>query len=281
MLNEKINELCDLLKLPGIYQSYSYISDKASNEDLSYSEYLYEILQSEYQLRDKRSKETLLKFASFPKVKTIDTFDFSCANVDKNLINEILTMRFIDETKNILLLGPSGVGKTHLALSIGYAATQNRIKTKFISASDLILQLKSAKLQNKLDYYLKRIIMPSKLLIIDELGYFKLDEIESNLFFQIVNKKYETSSIIITTNLNFIKLKEVFNDNEALTTAILDRLIHHSYIINIQGESYRLREKKRPYTIPCQLRKLYHNFKTSSSLPETIHNSVSAEEIIS
>ena len=245
MLNEKLNELCNLLKLPGIYQSYSYISDKASNEDLSYSEYLYEILKAEYQLRDKRSKETLLKFASFPKIKTIETFDFSCANIDKNLINEILTMRFIDETKNILLLGPSGVGKTHLALSIGYAATQNRIKTKFISASDLILQLKAAKLQNKLDYYLKRIIMPSKLLIIDELGYFKLDEIESNLFFQIVNKKYETSSIIITTNLNFIKLKEVFNDNEALTTAILDRLIHHSYIINIQGESCRLREKKR------------------------------------
>ena len=108
------------------------------------------IKKAEYQLRDKRSKETLLKFASFPK-----------------------------------------------------------IKTKFIS--------------------------------IDELGYFKLDEIESNLFFQIVNKKYETSLIII----NFIKLKEVFNDNEALTTAILDRLIHHSYIINIQGESYRLREKKR------------------------------------
>jgi DNA replication protein DnaC len=154
-------------------------------------------------------------------------------------------MRFIDESKNIILLGPSGVGKTHLALSIGYAATQKRIKIKFITASDLVLQLKSAKIQNQLDYYLKRIILPSRLLIIDELGYFKLDELESNLFFQIVNKKYETSSIIITTNLSFIRLKEVFNDNEALTTAILDRLIHHSFIINIQGESFRLKEKKK------------------------------------
>jgi len=153
-------------------------------------------------------------------------------------------MRFIDEAKNILLLGSSGVGKTHLALSIGYAATQKRIKTKFITASDLVLKLKSAHMQNKLDYYLKRVILSSKLLIIDELGYFRLNELESNLFFQIINKKYETSSII-TTNLNFIKLKEMFNDNEALTTAILDRLIHHSYIINIQGESFRLREKKK------------------------------------
>jgi DNA replication protein DnaC len=108
---------------------------------LSYSEYLYEVLKSEYELQDKRAKETLLKFASFPKVKTIDTFDFSFSKVDKALINEILTMRFIDESKNIILLGPSGVGKTHLALSIGYAATQKRIKTKFITASDLVLQL--------------------------------------------------------------------------------------------------------------------------------------------
>ena len=89
----------------------------------------------------------------------------------------------------------------------------------------MVLQLKSAYIQNKLDYYLKRVILPSKLLIIDELSYFRLDKLESNLFFQIINKKYETSSIFITTNLNFIKLKEVFNDNEALTTAILDRLI--------------------------------------------------------
>ena len=108
---------------------------------MSYSEYLYEVLKSEYELQDKRAKETLLKFASFPKVKTIDTFDFSFAKVDKALINEILTMRFVDESKNIILLGPSGVGKTHLALSIGYAATQKRIKTKFITASDLVLQL--------------------------------------------------------------------------------------------------------------------------------------------
>jgi len=245
MLNEKIRELCELMKLPGIYQSYGYISDKSSKENLSYSEYLYEILKSEYELKETRAKQTLLKFASFPKIKTIDEFDFSFANIDKNLINELLTMRFIDEAKNIILLGPSGVGKTHLALSLGYAATQKRIKTKFITASDLVLQLKSAKLQNKLDSYLKRVILPSKLLIIDELGYFRLNEEESNLFFQIVNKKYESSSMIITTNLNFIKLKEVFNDNDALTTAILDRLIHHSHILNIQGESFRLRQKKK------------------------------------
>ena len=109
MFNEKIRELCELLKLQGIYQSYAYISDKASKENISYSQYLYEVLKSEYEIKDKRAKETLLKFASFPKIKTIDTFDFSFANVDKKLIDEILTMRFIDEAKNILLLGPSGV----------------------------------------------------------------------------------------------------------------------------------------------------------------------------
>jgi DNA replication protein DnaC len=161
------------------------------------------------------------------QLMTIDNFDYKSSSVDKTLINKLLTLRFIDEFKNILLFVPSRVGKTHLATAIAYVATQKRIKVKFITAGDLMIQLQSAQRTNKIDNYFKRVIGIPKLLVIDEFGYVKFNEVEANLFFQIINKKYELGLIIITSNLSFTKWKEVLNNDEALTAAILDRLLLH------------------------------------------------------
>jgi len=243
-INEQIQAYATLFKLPAIKNSFSSIADEAAKKNLSYTQFLLKLFEYEYEKKIQRAKETILKMAGFPKVKTLEMFDFSSSSVDRNIINELSTLRFIENAQNVLLIGPSGVGKTHLAIALGYLATQARIKTKFITAQDLLLQLEIAQQTNRLQHYFKKVINTTKLLIIDEFGYIKLNANQANLFFQVINKRYETGSIIITSNLSFTKFKEVLNNDEALTTAILDRLIHHSHILNIQGESYRLKRKR-------------------------------------
>lgn len=245
MLQAKLHEALTTLKMPAILEHYQALSESAADNNTSYSEYLLQLLEYELASRDQRAKQTVLKMASLPIIKTIQDFSFKDSSIDKTLINQLLTLSFIDKTKNILLLGPSGVGKTHLAISIAYLATQKRIKTKFITISDLMLQLHSNQHNGTLDNYLKRVIYNPRLLIIDEFGYIKLGETQANYLFQIINKKYETGSIVMTSNLSFTKWQSVLNNDEALTAAILDRLIHHSHIINITGESYRLKEKRK------------------------------------
>lgn len=239
-----INELCGKLRLNGFLESYQTLADKCAKNELSYSEYLHQLLQYEVRLRDNKSREAILKLAKFPKVKTLETFDFASSNINKVQVQELATLRFIENQENILLLGPSGIGKTHLACSLGYLAIQQRIKAKFISAADLVLQLEAAKQHGNLSKYLAKTIGNIKLLIIDEFGYVKFNEAQANLLFQLINKRYETGSIIITSNLGFAKWQGVLNNDEALTTAILDRLIHHSHILNINGDSYRLKNKR-------------------------------------
>ena len=245
MPHERIRDLCREFKLPAIAEGYQALADEAAHSSRSYSDFLLSLLQKEAAQRAARSKEMMLRTAAFPVVKTLEAFDEKVTSIDRTLLSELATLAFIDRKENILLLGPSGVGKTHLAIALGYLATQKRIRTRFITVADLLLQLESAKQTNQLELYFKRVINANKLLILDEFGYIKLNEEQANLFFQIVNKRYETGSIIITSNLPFTQWKEVLNHDEALTAAILDRLIHHSHILNIQGESYRLMQKRK------------------------------------
>ena len=249
MINN-ISQSCEILKLTGVLQSYQSIADECGKLKASYSEYLEQLLNYELMLREQRSREVLLKTSGMPHLKTLDMFDFSSSNVNQQQVQELSNLHFVRNKENIIFIGSPGTGKTHLAISLGYLATQQRLRVKFITAADLLLQLEAASLQNKLSSYLGKVIGNSSLLIIDELGYLKLTEAQSHLLFQVVNKKYETGSIIITSNLTFSQWQGVLNDDEALTAAIMDRLIHHSHIININGDSHRLRQKRKAGILP-------------------------------
>lgn len=192
-----------------------------------------------------KKKENLMnhavKMAGFPKIKYLSDFDFDFQpSINKNQINDFNSMRFIEMKENIIFYGNSGVGKTHLAIALGVTAAQNRISTYFIKCSDLMAQLHKANLEDRLQDKLKK-LSSYKLLIIDELGYLPISKEDSKLFFQLVDKRYEKYSTIITTNINFSEWDGIFGD-VVTANAILDRLLHHSNIVTIKGKSFRLKD---------------------------------------
>jgi len=252
-LNKHIESLCSELKLPITALVYHTIASTASKENWTYAQYLSEVLQQEVNHRLENSKKMLTKFASFPAIKTLEDFDYNfTVGVNSKQINELASLEFVKRYENIILLGQSGVGKTHLAIALAYKAVLNRFKVKFTTTADLLSNAVTAKRNKKYDNFLKSVIRPS-ILIIDELGYFNMTKEESNHFFQIISKRYERGSTIITSNLVFSKWKQVFGGDKIVTTAILDRVLHHSHIINIQGDSYRLKEHKEAIQIDSDL----------------------------
>ena len=240
MYNKVINNL-DILELNGIKEKLSKEIDNFNKGDKSLLEELNILLEQEIDYREKHKAENNIKTAHFPFRKTIDEFDFEYQpTINKKVIKDLMTLRFIEEKKNVIFVGTSGVGKTHLATSLGIEAAKKRNSVYFISCNDLINNLLTAykenKVENRIKHYLKY-----KLLIIDEIGYLPIDKTGSNLFFQLISKRYENKSTIITTNQSFEKWSEVFGD-ATVANAILDRLLHHSEIINIKGESYRTKQ---------------------------------------
>ena len=238
--NKLLNNL-QTLKLDKIREYYpNYI--ETIDKNTSYTDVLYELTTKEIEYRDERASQIQIHISAFPYKKELSDFDFDYQpSVNKNEILELNTLGFLERHENVLFLGPSGVGKTHLAISLGITSAKHRHSTYFISCHDLITQLNKAHRENKLDQRIKH-FCGYELLIIDEIGYLPLDKQGANLFFQLITKRYEKRSTIITTNMSFNKWGEVFSDN-TLANAILDRLLHHSTIINITGNSYRIKDK--------------------------------------
>lgn len=240
-MDNRLIQNLEKLKLEKIQSYLPNYLDSVSGEDITLSDALLHLTDKEIEFRDERASRVQVSVSGFPFVKTLDEFDFDYQpSINRKQLYDLAELRFMNKSENILFYGSSGVGKTHLAIALGVAATRKRQLTYFITCHDLIQKLNKAHSENRLETKLKH-FAKHKLLIIDEIGYLPVDKQGANLFFQLIAKRYEKNSTIITTNQPFSKWGEVFSD-VTLANAILDRLLHHSHILKITGPSYRLKD---------------------------------------
>ena len=240
MLHSRLREF----KLSGIYNNLDERLTYAKDKSLSYTELLELLLEDEYNNRKDNSYKKRYVRAKFPAYKIYEDFDFNFQpSIDKKLFNEVYTCQFIKEKNNVVFIGDTGTGKTHLSIAIGIHALHKNAKVLFTSVTDMLYNLNAAKADNS--YYKKlELYLEPSLLVLDELGFKKIPNYASDDFFTVISRRYEKGSTIITTNKTFEQWSDIFDDN-VLASAILDRIVHHSTVFKINGPSYRSKNLKK------------------------------------
>lgn len=239
-----LDHIVKQLRMPTIARQYRSLAREAEERNLSYEGYLLALLETELQTREENQRQRRLKQASFPVQKTLDTYDFSLMpSLNRNRFITLAKGEFVEKKENLIFLGNSGTGKTHLAIALGIEMIQIGYKTKFITASQLVEELLMANEEHKLGAFEKK-WLKFDVIIVDELGYVPFSKTGAELLFQFFSGRYERASVMITTNLEFSEWTNVFGD-EKMTAALLDRMTHRSHIHLLNGESYRFRQSMK------------------------------------
>jgi len=240
----ELTALLGKLRMDHLEAQLDAVCEQAAQHQLDYKTFLNQALATEWQGRYQKGIEARLQQARFPWVKTLEQFEFDFQpSLDRRVVRELSGLSFVERAHNVIVLGPPGVGKTHLAIALGVKAVEAGYSVLFLSLETLMTRLTRAVHENRLERSLQQLTYP-KVLVIDEIGYLPLSQLEASLFFRLVVRRYERASLIVTSNKSFLDWGETFND-PILATAILDRLLHYSTTLNIKGESYRLKEKRR------------------------------------
>jgi DNA replication protein DnaC len=231
------------LRLPTFLREYDKVARQCAAEDVDYPRYLLRMSELELLDRERRATERRVRQAKFPVVKSLDSFDFlAIPSLNKAMVLELVRSEFLLRRENVLLLGNSGTGKTHVALALGLAACQRGHRVRFTTAAALVHELMEARDEKKLLRYQKQ-IAAYELLIVDELGFVPLSKTGAELLFEVFSQRYERTSTLVTSNLPFQEWTEILG-SERLTGALLDRLTHHVHILEMNGDSYRLKQSK-------------------------------------
>jgi DNA replication protein DnaC len=233
----------EYLKLAFVREHFEPLAREAAQAHWGHVNYLASLIHGKAQEREQRRIARRVRLARFPVIKTLDGFQWIWPrNINRLQVQELFRLRFIPEKANVIFLGGVGLGKTHLATALGYAACQQGYSVLFTSAVDVINTLAAAQRNGRLKPTLERYLRPT-LLILDELGYLPIDKAGADLLFQIISRRYERGAIVITSNRVFKNWAEIFNNDATLTSALLDRLLHHAETILIEGKSYRMKDQ--------------------------------------
>jgi DNA replication protein DnaC len=233
----------DYLKLPYIREHYPEAIQQAAEQHCDHLTCLMKLIEAEAQLRHDRSVERRLRLARFPVRKTLDQFDWTWPKkINRLQVQNLFRLQFIEQCANVIFVGGVGLGKTHLATALGVAACQQSYSVLFTSAIDVVNTLTAAQAAGRLKVDLGKFLRP-RVLLLDELGYLPIDKTGADLLFQIISQRYERGSTIITTNRVFKKWAEIFNNDTTLTSAVLDRLLHHAETVTLEGRSFRMKDK--------------------------------------
>jgi DNA replication protein DnaC len=231
------------LKLPFMREQHHPMAKQAAKESWSHEDYLEKLADGEASRRMDRSIQRRIRMARFPVVKTLDQFNWTWPKkINRLQVQQLFRLQFVKQASNVIFIGGVGIGKTHLASALGYAACLEGLPVLFATAIDVINTLSAAQAAGTMKQALKKFTRPS-LLILDELGFLPIDKTGADLLFQVISLRYEQGALVITSNRAFKDWPEIFNNDSTLTSAILDRLLHHAETILIEGKSYRMKEQ--------------------------------------